>query len=330
MSVKMIIAKQFPRLFLLAPNSYYSIIISRKKTRKNSGKGGFPFCGTGRRTSGSDQLEDIMTENRQEKQLCIFDLDGTLADTVRSIAFSGNLTLSALGYAPLPVEHYCYYAGDGAKELARRFLYAAKLSAQQAEAVSELFSAPASSASSPLLPSVPLTKDSRQTLSALCQNASAAVSDDDPEFRLAFAKYRDIFSGHCMDEVRPFPGILELLSELRARGVRTAVLSNKPHLQTLDVVKKLFGDDCFDQVQGQLDGVPKKPAPDGALRIASKFGIAPALCLYVGDTDTDMQTGTRAGMFPVGVLWGFRDEAELKRHHAAALIRKPEELLSLL
>lgn len=237
------------------------------------------------------------------KKACIFDLDGTLADTVRSIAYSGNLTLGAFGYKPLPEENYKYYAGDGAKELVRRFLGAVRgrdggdLSAASLERALEI---------------------------------GAGVPDEDREFQDMYRKYREIFGENCMYEVKPYPGIPELLQALRQRGVKTAVLSNKPHAQTLDVVERLFGPGTFDMVQGQMEGIPKKPSPKGALHIAAAFSAEPWECLYAGDTNTDMQTGNAAGMFTVGVLWGFRDEKELLDNHAMALLRHPLEMLPYL
>ena len=78
------------------------------------------------------------------------------------------------------------------------------------------------------------------------------------------------------------------------------------------------------------EGLKKKPDPAGALALAEEFGVRPEECLYLGDTNTDMKTGKAAGMFTIGVLWGFRDEAELRENKADAIIHKPEEVLGLL
>ena len=254
-----------------------------------------------------------------KKKACIFDLDGTLADTIASIAYSGNLTLAEFGYEALPEKNYNYYAGDGAKELVRRFLSAAR-EVKQAVTKRLVLNTPAD---------VPRISEAERVLADAPHEWQRAkrISDSDAEFQAMFSRYKEIFAEYCMYRVKPFDGIPELLSELRRRGIRTAVLSNKPHLQTIDVVGKIFGKDCFDWVQGQQDGVPKKPAPDGALRIAARFGVKPEECVYSGDTNTDMQTGNAAGMLTLGVLWGFRDEKELLDNHAAALLKKPEELL---
>ncbi len=211
----------------------------------------------------------------------IFDLDGTLADTLESIAYSGNRTLERLGLSPLPVENYRYYAGDGAKELCRRIL-----------------------------------RDSGDT-------AGERLEEILPV-------YAEVFKDTCMYRVHPYDGIVELLFELKSRGIRTAVLSNKPHDRAKNVIASLFGTDTFDYVQGQTEGIRRKPSPDGALAIAGVFGVKPEECIYCGDTNTDMETGTAAGMYTVGVLWGFRDRDELLENGAMMLAGKPEDILKLL
>ena len=146
-------------------------------------------------------------------------------------------------------------------------------------------------------------------------------------FEAAYARYREIFQANCMYQVKPYEGIPKLLEELKKRGMKIAVLSNKPHHATLDVIESLFGKDYFDVVQGQVDGVPIKPDPAGVFRILDRFGLTADEVLYMGHTATDMKTGKAAGAFTVGVLWGFRDRKELEEGHADAIIAQPLELL---
>lgn len=211
---------------------------------------------------------------------CIFDLDGTLADTLESMAVSTNKVLESLGYGPLPVENFRYYAGDGAKMLIQRAL-------------------------------------------------TDAGDVELEHLETAYADYSDIFSKDCTYKVTVFDGMEKTLKDLKVMGMKLAVLSNKPHAQTKEVIRALFGDDLFDWVQGQQEGIEKKPDLSGALRIASAFGVNPAECMYIGDTNVDMQTGNRAGMFTVGVLWGFRTRQELLDNHAHVLAGKPEDLIGL-
>ena len=211
----------------------------------------------------------------------VFDLDGTLGDTVESIAYSANRALADLGYPPFPVARYKYYAGDGVDELIRR-----------------------------------------------CLRDAGDV--EGKQFERLRAVYKEYFAKDCMYHVKPFDGICEMLSELKRRGIRIAVLSNKPHVQSVNVVESLFGKGYFDRIQGQTEAIRRKPAPDGALALADAFGVRPEECLYVGDTNTDMQTGNAAHMHPVGVLWGFRDRQELVENGSEFVIEKPLELISVL
>lgn len=211
---------------------------------------------------------------------CIFDLDGTLADTLESIAGIANRVLACYGLDPQLVEAFKRFAGDGGRKLMER-----------------------------------------------CLRASGGSLDCLDE---AEQLYRDFFAENPLDQVKPYSGIPETLRTLKRRGLRLAVCSNKPHEAAVQVVEGLFGPDLFDFVQGQMPELPRKPAPDGPLLLARRMGAKPAECLYVGDTNTDMDTGRAAGMYTVGVLWGFRNRAELEAHEARRVICRPEELLALL
>jgi phosphoglycolate phosphatase len=129
-------------------------------------------------------------------------------------------------------------------------------------------------------------------------------------------------------KTRPYPGVEEMLDALAGRGVPAAILSNKPHDSTLEVVGRFFPGRAFKVVLGARDGVPVKPDPGGAIEIAAQLGFSPADILYLGDTNTDMQTATTAGMFAVGALWGFRTAGELLAHGAKALVEHPREVLA--
>ena len=129
--------------------------------------------------------------------------------------------------------------------------------------------------------------------------------------------------------MKPYDGILELLEGLKAQGIKIAVLSNKPHGAAVEVVHKIFGQDMFHKIQGQTSEIPRKPSPIGALAVAKEFGALPQECLYCGDTNTDMDTGKAAGMFTIGVTWGFRPRTELEEHHADKIVDHPSEILEL-
>lgn len=211
----------------------------------------------------------------------IFDLDGTLADTLESMACAGNATIEALGYKARNIEEYRYFAGDGAAELVRRFM-------------------------------------------------KAAGDENNVNFDKAYKIYQGFFEKDCTYKVKMYDGIKEMLDSLKNAGLKVAVLSNKPHERAIAVVEELFGKNYFDIIFGQQNGIRRKPDPEGAFIISDKLGIEPANTGYIGDTNVDMITGKRAGMFTIGVLWGFRDRKELEENSADAIAEKPKDIISLL
>ena len=119
-----------------------------------------------------------------------------------------------------------------------------------------------------------------------------------------------------------------MLAELKRRGMRLGVLSNKPHLQTVKVVREVFGEDVFDCVQGQQEGIARKPSAE-VYRLMEALGVAKEECLYVGDSEVDIRTGKNAGVRTIGVSWGFRSREVLADAEAETIIDAPEELLSI-
>ena len=211
---------------------------------------------------------------------CIFDLDGTLADSVESLAHCTNLALKAVGLAPNPVYMYKKFAGDGAKVMVERSLIAA--------------------------------------------------GDTELKFyEKAKSVHKEMYEKYSMYKVKVFDGIMELTKTLKQNNIKIAVLTNKPHERAIDVVTALFGENYFDAIFGQCDDYKRKPSPEGALLIADKFNVTPSQCIYLGDTNTDMQTGKSAGMFTVGVTWGFRDKQELIDNNADYIIDTPMQLMKL-
>ena len=135
----------------------------------------------------------------------------------------------------------------------------------------------------------------------------------------------------CWDrQTLPYEGIPELLTALKKRQLKLAVLSNKPQEFTVLTVNHLLSDWEFDAVFGQREGVPHKPDPAGMLEICQQLEVPAEDFLYLGDTATDMKTAVSAGCFPVGVLWGFRKEEELRDNGACVIINNPLEALDLL
>ena len=226
-------------------------------------------------------MKEFLGESSARKKAVIFDLDGTLSDSINSIKYCGDAALATVGYGPFDVEAYKYFVGDGAANLVKRALIAGG--------------------------------DTELT-----------------HFEEVFAEYRRIFKENCMYQVKPYDGIRELITALKERGVKLAVLSNKPHAETVNVVETLFGKDCFDVLQGQKESVAIKPSPEGVFQILEQLGLQAEDILYLGDTATDMKTGKSAGAFTIGALWGFRKREELEENHADAIITHPLDLLAFL
>lgn len=209
----------------------------------------------------------------------IFDLDGTLLDTLEDLADSMNEVLTDFGMPVHPADPYRFYVGDGMVNLARR----------------------------------------------------AAPPGTGDETARRMAKLMDEkYAANWRRKTRPYAGVAEMLAAFGKQGVRMAVLSNKPDSFTRKIVEHFFPAGTFEAAFGARDSVPRKPDPAGAFEIARLFGLRPEEFLYLGDTNTDMQTGRAAGMYTVGVSWGFRPVEELRAAGAQAIIDRPEEALKLM
>ena len=132
------------------------------------------------------------------------------------------------------------------------------------------------------------------------------------------------------DEVEPYEGVPELLSRLREKGVFLAVLSNKDQKSCNIVVERYFGKGTFRVIRGDREDGIVKPDPAGVFAILEELGLTLKDCLYVGDTEVDMQTGKRAGADTVAALWGYRTREALEQDHPEYFIRHPLELMDLI
>jgi len=137
------------------------------------------------------------------------------------------------------------------------------------------------------------------------------------------------YTAHWMDNSRPYDGVPGMLDALTSRGVRLAVLSNKPHHYTTLMIAHILPQWPFEIVRGESPETPRKPDPTGALAIVRQMGLNPYDCLYIGDSGIDMQTATAAGLYAVGVLWGFRPADELLEHGARTLVEHPLDVVRL-
>lgn len=156
---------------------------------------------------------------------------------------------------------------------------------------------------------------------------AATGAGNEERIEEAMEVYGRIFDQYCTRNAVPYDGIPELLATLKKRGLKLAVVSNKPHRQTLKVVHAMCGEDAFSYVQGQKDEIPRKPDPAGLFCALENMGVAREECLYAGDSEVDVITGRNAGLKTVCVSWGFRTKEELNAAGAEYIIDKPEELL---
>lgn len=207
----------------------------------------------------------------------IFDLDGTLLDTLEDLADSMNRVLERNRLPQHTSTAYKYFVGDGIEMLVRRAL-------------------------------------------------PFQVASDN-ELQRFVNEMKNEYARRWLCKTRPYAGIPEMLAAFAAAGVAMAVLSNKPDDASQAIVKALLPDAVFQVVLGATPQRPKKPNPAAALEIAARLEMASAEFLFVGDTAIDMQTAEAAGMFPLGVLWGFRPAEELIASGAKMLVAEAHHLI---
>ena len=151
----------------------------------------------------------------------------------------------------------------------------------------------------------------------------------EPEVEQLLQFYRPYYAQHTTDNVTPYPGILPLLAQLRRRGLKLAIISNKPDAAIQPFAAGVFRG-LVDYAVGELPGVPRKPEPDLLRLAAEHLGVPLSRCLYVGDSEVDLQTAQNAAIDCICVTWGFRTEEALRSSGAATLASTPEALLELI
>ncbi len=207
----------------------------------------------------------------------IFDLDGTILDTLLDLANAVNFAMRSKGFPERTVDEVRSFIGNGIKVLIKR--------------------------------AVP-----------------RGTSEDD------YAETLEIFTKnyleHIADYTKPYDGIMDVINELKEKGCKTAVVSNKAHFAAQAVVKDFFGD-IFDAVVGKMDEFPSKPEPDSLLYIIKTLGAEKEKCIYIGDSDVDVLTAHNAGLECIGVTWGNRDEDVLLQSGAEYIAHKPEDIIRI-
>ena len=209
----------------------------------------------------------------------LFDLDGTLVNSLFDLADSTNYALEQFGFPTHETEKFKYFVGDGMPKLIER-----------------------------ALPQDKRDEITRQKVLEVFMN----------HYRVHFA-----------DKTCEYKGISEVLHNLKSKGIKLAVISNKVQEMALKVVSGNFGD-VFDAVYGKCEGYPAKPHPALTLKLIEELGVKPQECAFVGDSGMDMAVSQNAGCISVGVLWGFRDETELNSNGAEYIAKEPFELIEII
>ena len=207
----------------------------------------------------------------------IFDLDGTLLDTLQDLAASVNYALRKHGMPEHSIDDVRRFVGNGVRLLMER-----------------------------------------------------AIPDgaQNPDFEATFATFREHYMHHSLDTTHPYPGIPEVLAELKARGCRLAVVSNKMMAATQELIRHFFPDTIEVAIgEHEAEGIRKKPAPDTVFAALKELGVGKEDAVYVGDSDVDIQTARNSGLPCISVLWGFRDRDFLIQNGAETFVSTPSELL---
>ena len=206
----------------------------------------------------------------------IFDLDGTLLDTLQDLATSVNYALRQHHMPEHSIDDVRRFVGNGVRRLMER--------------------------------AVP---------------GGAA----NPAFEAAFATFREYYMEHSLDTTRPYDGIPELIHELKQRGCRMAVVSNKMMAATQELVHHFFPEIEVAIGEHEAEGIRKKPAPDTVFAAMKQLGQGSAV--YVGDSDVDLATARNSGLPCISVLWGFRDREFLLAHGATTFVERPMDILDI-
>lgn len=163
----------------------------------------------------------------------------------------------------------------------------------------------------------------------LVERMIAGRNGDEETFEKVLKEYNTSYDNDFMYLTESYPGIIDMLKNLKNKGIKVAIVSNKPHSTAEKVSQELFGDELIDICSGAKEGVPLKPDPIAVINTMKDLGVAPEECLYVGDTAVDMKTGKSAGIYTIGVLWGFRSREEMEQAGADIIVKDPAEIYEL-
>lgn len=211
----------------------------------------------------------------QKFKTFIFDLDGTLLNTLNDLAASTNHALLTNGMAERSIDEVRQFVGNGVRLLIER---------------------------------------------------AVEPGTDKATIDRVFADFKTHYMHHSLDTTRPYDGIMDMLHELRHRGIRIAVVSNKLYAATRELCHHFFAD-TVEVAIGEKEGIRRKPSPDTVIEAMLELGVDKADAVYVGDSDVDIATAKNCGIPCISVLWGFRDKDFLIEHGAQTFVNHPSELL---
>ncbi|MCR5635938.1 MAG: HAD family hydrolase [Clostridiales bacterium] len=210
-------------------------------------------------------------------KLCIFDLDGTTADTIEDLSHAADYALRKKGLPTHTLDEYKYFVGNGIPKLISR----------------------------------------------------AAKTEDKAVLQELLRDFKDYYAKHLTDKTKPYSGIDEMFKTLTNKGVQLAVYSNKADEYVGIILKKLFSDVSFLWYAGNREGYSPKPDVELMERYLKRYNIKPEECLFIGDSNVDIQTAKNAKMRSCGVLWGFRTREELENEGADFIAAEPEDIVKI-
>lgn len=206
----------------------------------------------------------------------IFDLDGTLLDTLEDITDAVNHTMKKFNFPEHTMQEVRSFVGNGIKVLIERSL-----------------------------------KDGLDT----------------PEFDSIFDEFKQYYTANCRIKTRPYPGIMKLLETLYENGYKLSIVSNKNQAAVTEL-NNIYFSKYISIAIGNSENIRQKPAPDTTLKAMEEMGCTK--CVYIGDSEVDIETAKNSGIDCISVSWGFREKALLEKLNPNAVIDSTKELLKYL
>lgn len=215
---------------------------------------------------------------RDNVEAVVFDLDGTLLDTLGDLTDAVNLALEKYALPQRTLEEVRRFVGNGLRNL---------------------------------------------------MTQAVEGGEAHPRFEEIFAFFKEYYQNNCNHKTAPYEGVMELMKELKKRGIKMAIVSNKIDAGVKELHQKFFAE-YIQEALGERDGIRRKPAPDSLYEVIRALNVEKENVIYVGDSDVDIKTAENADVRCISVCWGFRDAAFLMEHGASTLIERPLELLEYL